>query len=74
MSQFQNVLMFIASMQLLYTLGGIDNLRTARKYYSAAIELSAGQNMRALYGVCLVCVEIHEIKTLCLLLYANSLA
>lgn len=41
--------------QLLYTMGGIDNLRTARKYYASTIELSGGKNMRALYGVCLVC-------------------
>lgn len=44
-------------MQLLYTIGGIDNYRMARKYYSAAIELSGGQNLRALYGVCLVCTQ-----------------
>jgi hypothetical protein len=41
-------------LQLLYTMGGLDNLRAARKYYAAAIEMSGGQNMRALFGICMV--------------------
>jgi len=48
--------------ELLYTMGGIDNFRTARKYYSAAIELSGGQNIRALYGLCLCGVAINQTK------------
>jgi hypothetical protein len=48
--------------ELLYTIGVIDNYRMARKYYSAAIELSGGQNLRALYGVCLCGVAINQSK------------
>lgn len=57
-----NALYHLGYAELLYTLGGIDNLRTARKYYSAAIELSAGQNMRALYGVCLCGAAMNQPK------------
>lgn len=41
-------------LQLLYTIGGLENYRAARKYYSAAVDLSGGKNIRALYGVVLV--------------------
>lgn len=36
---------------VLYTLGGAQNLRTARTYYSRAVTLSKGHNVRALYGL-----------------------
>ena len=39
---------------MLYTLGGLENLQTAKKYYASTINLSGGKNTRALYGVCLV--------------------
>lgn len=35
---------------VLYTLGGAGNCRTARSYYAKAIELSQGTSARALYG------------------------
>lgn len=45
--------------EVLYTIGGIENLRLARGYYSAAIEFSDGENLRALYGVCLCASAIQ---------------
>jgi len=41
-------------LQSLYTMGGPDNLKAARSYYAAAIEYSGGDNVRALWGVCMV--------------------
>lgn len=35
-------------------MGGLENFQTAKKYYAAAIQLTGGKNIRALYGVCLV--------------------
>eukprot|EP01018_Ginkgo_biloba_P022065 Gb_11429 [translate_table: standard] len=35
--------------RVLYSLGGLENLKMARKYYAAAIDLSGGRNTRALY-------------------------
>jgi hypothetical protein len=40
--------------QVLYTLGGIENLLTAKRYYSSTIDLTGGKNTRALFGICLV--------------------
>ena len=39
---------------MLYTLGGLENLQTAKKYYASTIDLTSGKNTRALFGVCLV--------------------
>jgi tetratricopeptide (TPR) repeat protein len=36
-----------------YTMGGIDNIETAKSYYAQAIKLN-GNNLRALYGLYLV--------------------
>lgn len=63
----------VTMMQLLYTIGGIDNLRIARKYYSAAIELSGGQNLRALYGVCLVQTSFHILLNGFMFQYMHSI-
>jgi hypothetical protein len=40
--------------QVLYTLGGLENVQTAKKYYASTIELTGGKNTRALFGICLV--------------------
>eukprot|EP00240_Pyramimonas_obovata_P006132 CAMPEP_0118933360 /NCGR_PEP_ID=MMETSP1169-20130426/11947_1 /TAXON_ID=36882 /ORGANISM="Pyramimonas obovata, Strain CCMP722" /LENGTH=312 /DNA_ID=CAMNT_0006876113 /DNA_START=41 /DNA_END=979 /DNA_ORIENTATION=+ len=37
--------------EILYTAGGADNLRTARKYFATAVELTSGNCVRALYGL-----------------------
>ncbi|KAF9670078.1 hypothetical protein SADUNF_Sadunf13G0031100 [Salix dunnii] len=44
----------LAYADVLYTLGGIENLLTAKKYYSITIDLTGGKNTRALFGICLV--------------------
>ncbi|KAK1287871.1 hypothetical protein QJS10_CPB19g00889 [Acorus calamus] len=47
--------------QVLYTMGGLENLQTAKKYYASAIDLTGGKNMRALYGVCLCSAAISQL-------------
>ena len=41
-------------LKVLYTMGGLENLQTAKKYYASTIQLTGGKNTRALFGVCLV--------------------
>lgn len=47
---------------MLYTIGGLENLQAAKKYYASAINLTGGKNRRALFGVCLVssCVLLEN--------------
>lgn len=47
---------------ILYTLGGDENLATALKYYSSAIKFSNGKDLRALYGVCLCYANLASSK------------
>lgn len=44
----------ISLIQVLYTLGGLENLQTAKKYYASTIDLTGGKNTKALFGICLV--------------------
>lgn len=46
----------------LYTLGGANNWRTARSYYSGVIEMTRGRNLRALYGVCACAAQISGLR------------
>mmetsp|Transcript_5315 Transcript_5315/g.19441 ORF Transcript_5315/g.19441 Transcript_5315/m.19441 type:complete len:299 (+) Transcript_5315:116-1012(+) len=48
--------------EVLFTLGGADNIGKARRYFSAAVELSSGTNKRALYGICLCCQVLGKMK------------
>ena len=48
--------------EVLFTLGGADNIGKARRYFSAAVELSSGSNKRALYGICLCCQALSSMK------------
>ncbi|XP_078177801.1 uncharacterized protein LOC144572211 [Carex rostrata] len=43
----------ISYADVLFTMGGLENFQTAKKYYAAAIQLTGGKNIRALYGVCM---------------------
>ncbi|KAL2345776.1 hypothetical protein Fmac_007061 [Flemingia macrophylla] len=43
----------LAYADVLYTLGGLENLQTAKKYYASTIDLTGGKNTRALFGICL---------------------
>jgi hypothetical protein len=45
---------------VLYTLGGNNNLRIARSYYAKAVELSGGTSTRALWGVMLCSANLTE--------------
>lgn len=51
----------LAYAEVLYTLGGLENLQTAKKYYASAINLSGGKNTRALYGICLCSAAISQL-------------
>ncbi len=70
---------------ILYTLGGNNNLKIARAYFAKAVELSGGTSARALWGVMLCatnstekvglvemaswCFSVHDICTYCRLPY-----
>ncbi|CAK0782567.1 hypothetical protein CVIRNUC_005779 [Coccomyxa viridis] len=43
---------------VLYTIGGPANYQTACTHYSAAIDISSGQNARALYGLCAASAQL----------------
>lgn len=49
----QNFLYHRQYAELMYTLGGADNLRTARKYYAQSLEIKPRGNARALLGLCM---------------------
>ncbi|WVZ61256.1 hypothetical protein U9M48_011160 [Paspalum notatum var. saurae] len=51
----------IAYAEVLYTMGGLENLQTAKKYYASAIQLTGGKNTRALFGVCLCTSAINQL-------------
>eukprot|EP00898_Chlorokybus_atmophyticus_P006398 jgi/Chlat1/675/Chrsp104S01149 len=48
--------------EVLYTWGGVENFRLARKYYASAVELSSGTDIRALYGLTLTASQLASIK------------
>lgn len=60
--QTSNVLWHLRYAEVQYTLGGLENLKIAKKYYASAIKLSGGKNLRALYGVCLCAAAINQGK------------
>lgn len=45
--------------QVLYTLGGVENILLAKKYYASTIDLTGGKNTKALFGICLVSFHLH---------------
>ncbi|CAL1382134.1 unnamed protein product [Linum trigynum] len=51
----------LAYADVFYTLGGLENLQTAKKYYSSTIDLSGGKNNRALFGICLCSSAISQL-------------
>ncbi|XP_065852984.1 uncharacterized protein [Euphorbia lathyris] len=54
-------LFHLAYADVLYTLGGLENLQAAKKYYSSTIDLTGGKNTRALFGICLCTSAITQI-------------
>jgi len=61
LSQPMNPLFHLAYADVLYTLGGLENIQTAKKYYSSTIGLTGGKNTRALFGVCLCTSAIGQL-------------
>ncbi|GMY20971.1 ER membrane protein complex subunit 2 [Fagus crenata] len=61
LSQPMIPLYHLAYADVLYTLGGLENLQTAKKYYASTIDLTGGKNTRALFGVCLCSSAIGQI-------------
>ncbi|XP_031476819.1 uncharacterized protein LOC116248270 [Nymphaea colorata] len=51
----------LAYAEVLYTLGGLENLITAKKYYASTIDLTGGKNARALFGICLCSHAISQL-------------
>ncbi|KAJ6877062.1 ER membrane protein complex subunit 2 [Populus alba x Populus x berolinensis] len=62
LSQPMVPLYHLAYADVLYTLGGIENLLTAKKYYSSTIDLTGGKNTRALFGICLCTSAIAQLS------------
>ncbi|XP_038890191.1 ER membrane protein complex subunit 2 [Benincasa hispida] len=54
-------LFHLAYADVLYTLGGLENLQTAKKYYASTIDLTGGKNTRALFGICLCTSAIAQL-------------
>lgn len=52
----------LAYADVLYTLGGLDNLQNAKKYYASAVNLTGGKNTRALLGICLCSSAIGQLS------------
>lgn len=55
---------YVQYADVLYTIGGSNghNYRTARAYYAAAVQLSGGKNVRALYGLTACAAQLGGIK------------
>ncbi|KAI3984700.1 hypothetical protein MKX01_039317 [Papaver californicum] len=51
----------LAYADVLYTVGGLESLQTAKKYYASTIDLTGGKNTRALYGICLSSSAIGQL-------------
>ncbi|XP_057439466.1 uncharacterized protein LOC130731257 [Lotus japonicus] len=52
----------LAYADVLYTIGGLENLQTAKKYYASTIDLTGGKNTRALFGICLCTSAIAQLS------------
>jgi len=61
LAQPSNPFFHLSYAEVLYTLGGLENFKLAKKYYAVVIDLSGGRNTRALYGVCLCGAAINQI-------------
>lgn len=58
----QNSTVHVKLAECLYTIGGLENVQAARKYFAAAVDLSSGSDLRALYGLsaCAAAQAKHE--------------
>lgn len=58
-----NIAVYVQYADVLYTMGGsASNFRTARSYYAAALELSGGTSVRALYGITASTAQLGSIR------------
>lgn len=48
--------------ELLYTMGGMENFRLARKYFAYSLELNDATNTRALWGLCITILAMASAK------------
>ncbi|KAK4768272.1 hypothetical protein SAY87_003413 [Trapa incisa] len=62
LSQPTNPLYHLTYADVLYTIGGLENLQMAKKYYASTINLTGGKNRRALFGVCLCTSAIAQLS------------
>ena len=51
--------------ETLYSSGGATQIRSARRYFSAVLEITNGESMRALYGVCLCTYRLKALGKPC---------
>ncbi|KAJ9558085.1 hypothetical protein OSB04_012699 [Centaurea solstitialis] len=61
LSQPMIPLYHLAYADVIYTIGGLENLQTAKKYYASTVELTGGKNTRALFGICLCTSAIAQL-------------
>ena len=57
-----NYLNHLKYADVLYTIGGLENFKAARKYYSLSLELNMNENLPGLYGLWLSCVAVASCK------------
>ncbi len=50
---------FLRYAEILYTMGGLENFKLARKYFAHSLELNDVNNTRALWGLCAVCIYVY---------------
>jgi tetratricopeptide (TPR) repeat protein len=62
LSSSQNYHLYSRYGEILYTLGGYDNLKLARKYFCYSLELYQKSNLRALYGILMTTISISLTK------------
>jgi len=48
----QNYLFYLKYAEILYTIGGVENYKTAKKYFAHSLELNDKTNARSLWGIC----------------------
>ena len=69
--QPSNISYLLQYADILYTMGSSSNYKTALTYYSAVIEVSEGQNVRALYGACACSAQLGTSKVNALLMFVS---
>eukprot|EP00455_Lapot_gusevi_P045096 TRINITY_DN5733_c0_g1_i5.p1 TRINITY_DN5733_c0_g1~~TRINITY_DN5733_c0_g1_i5.p1 ORF type:complete len:209 (+),score=32.56 TRINITY_DN5733_c0_g1_i5:193-819(+) len=58
----ENYLYHLQYAEVLYTIGGRNNVELARQYYAQSLQLNPQNNLRALYGICLCMKALGNAK------------